>query len=84
MHTLGTINGLAQLSASAMRTIGPAAASALFSRSVERGWAPDGYGVYAVWITLCVGACGVAGFLPRVTWDRTLENRKGEEDQEDE
>lgn len=68
-RSLGATNGLAQLSASLMRTIGPAAAASLFSMSVEYNWL-DGYGAYGIWITLCCIALCVAMQLPYEPWER--------------
>ena len=68
-RSLGATNGLAQLSASIMRTIGPAAATSLFSISVQNNWL-DGYGVYGVWIVVCCVALCVAVQLPYQPWDK--------------
>ncbi|KAJ7737860.1 hypothetical protein DFH07DRAFT_927367 [Mycena maculata] len=62
--SLGATNGLCQLSASLMRSIGPAAANSLFSLSIETGYMGGQLVYYVLIVTTCV-ALWVATQLPR-------------------
>lgn len=65
---LGATNGLAQVTVSVMRAIGPACAGALYSLSVERGWL-GGLFVYVVLSGVVLGAVGVGSLLPSAVWE---------------
>ncbi|KAH9926269.1 MFS general substrate transporter [Epithele typhae] len=66
-RNLGAVNGAAQVVASVSRALGPAAATALFARALERAWL-GGCGVYVVLATLSACAVVVSAPLPRNTW----------------
>lgn len=61
--TLGAVNGLAQMSVSVMRAIGPAAANSLFSLSIENNYL-GGSLVYAVLICVACVSIAVGSMLP--------------------
>ncbi|RDX57347.1 MFS general substrate transporter [Lentinus brumalis] len=65
--SIGATNGIAQLAASVVRAIGPAAATSLFALSVESNWV-NGYGVYAIFIVLSFLFMFVGIPLPRRSW----------------
>ena len=66
-HSLGAVNGIAQVGVSIMRTVGPATANSLFSFSIERGYL-GGYFVYVILACLTCGALVVADMLPSKVW----------------
>ncbi|KAI0714269.1 MFS general substrate transporter [Cerioporus squamosus] len=66
--SIGATNGVAQLAASVVRAIGPAAATSLFALSVEGNWF-NGYGVYAIFIVLSCLSMLVGIPLPRRSWN---------------
>jgi len=61
--TLGAVNGLAQMSVSVMRAIGPAAANSLFSLSIQNNYL-GGSLVYVVLICVVCVSTVVASMLP--------------------
>ncbi|PPQ80161.1 hypothetical protein CVT25_001454 [Psilocybe cyanescens] len=65
--TVGATNGISQTTVSIMRAIGPAAASSLFSISLDKGYL-DGYLVYYVLVALVGVALYFGSFLPRHVW----------------
>ncbi|KAL0060381.1 hypothetical protein AAF712_012832 [Marasmius tenuissimus] len=62
--SIGATNGIAQLSVSICRAIGPAAANSLFSLSIKKGYL-GGYLVYYVLIGIAALALVAASLLPR-------------------
>lgn len=70
--SLGATNGLAQTTVSIARAIGPACSTSLFSFSVERNIL-GGFGVYALFFALSVGALFLANLLPPKLWDEVDE-----------
>jgi hypothetical protein len=69
---LGATTGLAQTVASVMRAIGPAAATSLFSLSVEHNL----LGGTLVYLVLCLVSAGgtlTATLLPPMSWPRPAE-----------
>ncbi|KAI9568189.1 major facilitator superfamily domain-containing protein [Boletus coccyginus] len=69
--SLGTTNGIAQLLASTMRSIGPASGTSMFSISImtpEHAW----FVYYYLLSLVCVGI-GASLFLPRRLWTRSTE-----------
>ncbi|EMD34052.1 hypothetical protein CERSUDRAFT_117561 [Gelatoporia subvermispora B] len=66
-QSLGATNGIAQLAASIIRTIGPASATSLFALSVEHGWL-GGYAVYGIFIVISALLILLAIPLPRRSW----------------
>ena len=66
-RSLGATNGVAQLAASVVRAIGPAAATSLFALSVESNWF-EGYGVYAVFTVFSCLFMLVGVPLPLRSW----------------
>lgn len=70
--SLGATNGLAQLSAAAMRTIGPALASSMYSLSIDQDHHyMGGRLVYYATVTLSLGTICVGTLLPRHPWKDT-------------
>lgn len=65
--SLGATNGLAQMSVSVMRAIGPAAANSLFSLSVEKHYL-GGSLVYYLLMGVVGASIIVATMLPRQVW----------------
>ncbi|KAL0948631.1 hypothetical protein HGRIS_010438 [Hohenbuehelia grisea] len=63
-RSLGAVNGIAQMTVSVMRAIGPAAANSLFSLSIDKQYL-GGRLVYYILITMVGGATFVATLLPR-------------------
>ena len=64
--SLGTTNGLAQLSVSIVRAVGPALASSLYSLSIdENHHYMNGGLVYYVTVALSLGAIWVGTLLPK-------------------
>lgn len=68
-RSLGATNGIAQLAAAIVRSIGPASATSLFALSVEHNWM-GGYAVYAILMGLASLTLVVANRLPREVWPR--------------
>ena len=70
--SLGATNGLAQVSVSAVRAVGPALASSMYSLSIDEdhhymgGWL-----VYYVVVALSLGAIWVGSLLPEHPWRDT-------------
>lgn len=62
-RSLGATNGLAQMTASIVRAIGPATSTSLFAYSVQHKLM-GGYAVYAVLVTMSVFAARIASRLP--------------------
>ncbi|KAF9453684.1 MFS general substrate transporter [Macrolepiota fuliginosa MF-IS2] len=67
-HSLGSVNGIAQTSASVARLIGPAFANTLLGLSIEKGWM-GGYAVYFVLSGMAVGGMILVGMLPESAWE---------------
>jgi len=64
--SLGATNGLAQLSVSILRAVGPALASSMYSLSVDRDHHyMNGGLVYYVTVTLSLGAIWMGSLLPK-------------------
>jgi hypothetical protein len=62
-RSLGTVNGMAQTSASVVRAVGPALVSSMFSLSME--WnILGGYGVYAFLVITACCSLVAARMLP--------------------
>ncbi|KAL6298395.1 MFS general substrate transporter [Sparassis latifolia] len=66
-RSLGATNGIGQLVASIVRTIGPASATSLFAVSLERNWL-GGFAVYGILILLACLLFLVSLPLPRHPW----------------
>lgn len=62
-RSLGATNGLAQMTASIARAIGPAASTSMFAYSIQHKLM-GGYAVYAVLVTISISAMGIAVKLP--------------------
>ncbi|KIJ19135.1 hypothetical protein PAXINDRAFT_70406 [Paxillus involutus ATCC 200175] len=62
-RSLGALNGLAQTTASIVRTIGPASATSLFAYSIQHDFM-GGYGVYFVVILLVIATSPLCARLP--------------------
>lgn len=62
-RSLGATNGLAQMTASIVRAIGPAASTSMFAYSIQHKLM-GGYAVYAVLVTISISAMGIAVKLP--------------------
>ncbi|KAG1770919.1 major facilitator superfamily domain-containing protein [Suillus occidentalis] len=62
-RSLGATNGLAQMTASIARAIGPAMSTSMFAYSIQHKFM-NGYAVYAVLVTISVLAMGIAVKLP--------------------
>jgi len=69
-RSLGATNGLSQMTASTARAIGPALSTSLFSFCVQRNIL-GGYGVYAFFAILSIGALYLATRLPPKIWDES-------------
>ena len=65
--SLGSVNGIAQLMVSIIRTIGPALANSLFSLSVKHKYL-GGYMVYYVLVAISLASLILAAMLPRQVW----------------
>ncbi|KAF8886047.1 major facilitator superfamily domain-containing protein [Gymnopilus junonius] len=65
--SIGATNGLSQMSVSIMRAVGPAAATSLFSLSIEKGCL-GGHLVYYLLMTLVGVALYISSWLPRRVW----------------
>lgn len=66
--SLGTVNGMAQMMVSIMRTVGPATANSLFSLSIDQEHHyMGGYLVYYVLIAITCVAFYVGTLLPEKT-----------------
>ncbi|KZV74592.1 MFS general substrate transporter [Peniophora sp. CONT] len=65
--SLGSVNGIAQLMVSIIRTIGPALANSLFSLSVKHKYL-GGYMVYYVLVAMSLASLILAAMLPRQVW----------------
>jgi hypothetical protein len=64
--SLGATNGIAQLSVSIMRAVGPALASSMFSLSIDKDHHyMNGGLVYYVTVALSLGAIWVGSLLPK-------------------
>ena len=74
-RVLGAVNGVAQVVASVVRAVGPAAATSLFATSLERNWL-GGYGVYAILIPSCILLSSVSTFLPTHMWPKPGEDQE--------
>ena len=75
--SLGSVNGIAQMVVSLMRTIGPATANSLFSLSIdETHHYLGGMFVYVALSVLVCAALWVGTFLP----DRTMSDGAAEEE----
>ena len=67
--TLGATNGLAQLSGAAVRAVGPALVSSIYSLSIDEDHHyMDGALVYYVTVAIGFGAIWVGSLLPRHPW----------------
>ena len=66
-RSLGATNGLAQTTSAIARSIGPAAATSLYSFSVQHNLL-GGYAVYAVLLTLSIFAVLLSLRLPDEVW----------------
>ncbi|KZT07680.1 MFS general substrate transporter [Laetiporus sulphureus 93-53] len=67
--SLGSVNGLAQMSVSIMRAIGPAVANSMFSLSIDpERHCLDGMLVYVFLASLAVSALVVGTLLPQKVW----------------
>lgn len=66
-RSLGTTNGLGQVTAAVNRAIGPAASTSLFAASLTHNWL-GGYAVYLILTLGVLGALCVANYLPHDTW----------------
>ncbi|KII89810.1 hypothetical protein PLICRDRAFT_39984 [Plicaturopsis crispa FD-325 SS-3] len=64
--SLGAVNGMAQMSVSIMRTIGPGAANGLFAMSVKQH---DFSIVYSAMCAVTLASLLVAALLPRHVWN---------------
>ncbi|KAG1738419.1 major facilitator superfamily domain-containing protein [Suillus paluster] len=62
-RSLGATNGLASMTASIVRAVGPAMSTSMFAYSVQHN-IMGGYAVYAVLVTMSVFAVRFAGTLP--------------------
>jgi hypothetical protein len=62
-RSLGATNGLAQMTASIVRAIGPAASTSMFAYSVQHKLM-GGYAVYAVLITATASSVMLSAKLP--------------------
>ncbi|KIJ19136.1 Drug:H+ antiporter-1 family protein [Paxillus involutus ATCC 200175] len=62
-RSLGALNGLAQTTASIVRTIGPASATSLFAYSIQHNFM-GGYGVYVVVILMVIATSPLCARLP--------------------
>jgi hypothetical protein len=67
-QSLGATNGLAQLAASIVRTIGPTLSTSLFAASVQHNWL-GGSAVYVVMICLAWVSLLVGRKLPPRLWN---------------
>lgn len=65
--SIGATNGIAQLAASVIRAMGPAAATSIFALSVDHDWL-HGYGVYAIYMGLSCLLMLVGLPLPHHGW----------------
>ncbi|KAL7279051.1 hypothetical protein ACG7TL_006886 [Trametes sanguinea] len=73
--SLGSVNGMAQMVVSIMRTVGPATANSLFSLSIDtQHHYMNGYFVYYALSALVVFAFWVGTFLP----DKTMSDEESE------
>lgn len=78
-HTLGATNGLAQMTVSFMRAVGPSLANSLFSLSLvlefERGlgMVAGGWVVYYAMLVLVAAALVGGSCLPKEVWKRADE-----------
>ena len=68
-RSLGGTNGIAQVSASVVRAIGPAMSTSLFAASHEHNWL-GGNGVYAIMTVMTCLTLIVANMLPKALWER--------------
>ena len=70
--SLGATNGLAQLSVSIMRAVGPALASSVYSLSIDKDHHyMNGGLVYYLTVALGFGAIWVGSLLPKNPWKDT-------------
>lgn len=67
-RSLGATNGLAQMTVSIARAIGPALSTSLFSYSVQHNIL-GGYGVYVPMIILSLFGLTFANLLPTHLWE---------------
>jgi len=67
-RSLGATNGLAQTTVSFARALGPAFSTSLFAFSVQHNIL-GGFGVYAFFLMISVGAIFLASRLPGKLWD---------------
>ena len=70
-RSLGGTNGIAQVSASVVRAIGPAMATSLFAASAEHKWL-GGNAVYVIWVAVTCMTLVVGNQLPTVLWSEAL------------
>ena len=68
-RSLGGTNGIAQVSASVVRAVGPALSTSLFAASAEHNWL-GGNGVYVILVTMTSMTLIVANRLPKELWDK--------------
>jgi len=68
-RSLGATNGLAQMTGSIVRTIGPAMSTSMFAYSVEHKLM-CGYAVYAVLVTMGILSVRLSAKLPESTGKR--------------
>lgn len=76
--SLGTTNGLAQLTASSVRALAPTTASSLFSLSLELRGHGNGIGGHLVYVVLCVVTMAAIGWSFRLP--TSLEGKKTEDE----
>ena len=67
-RSLGATNGIAQMTVSIQRSVGPALAASLFAFSLEKNILGGNF-AYVVLIGMVGIGLGVAAQLPRNTWD---------------
>lgn len=72
-RSLGGTNGLAQVSASVVRAVGPAMSTSLFAASAEFGWL-GGNAVYVILVFVTFLTLTVAHRLPEELWNENTEN----------
>ncbi|KAG2132983.1 major facilitator superfamily domain-containing protein [Suillus clintonianus] len=65
-RSLGATNGLAQMTASIVRAIGPASSTSMFAYSIQHNLM-GGYAVYAIFVTMGIFAMKIATKLPDKT-----------------
>ena len=66
-QALGSVNGVAQTTASLAQAVGPAMANSLFAYTLQNDWL-GGLGVYVIFIIISLCAFPLAYKLPREAW----------------